>query len=442
MKYTELKDKVFDRAKEKFDDYEIFINNINTSVVSTYNEQLNKYTISESGGISFRGIKGNMEGYAYSENISEESIDYLIEMAYQSMIAVGEKENIYIYNPKEKEEANILSKKSNLSSDKKIEKILSMYDIAKSESDEIHQVDGQGVEIFEEKYIANSHKLEKYEENTYAYVYAYVILKRNDEMKSGIEFAFKDNFMDCDFEYIAKSAVNKAKREFGARAVDSGKYDIVLINEEVSSLISSLSPAFSAKNVQKKMSPLEGKLGESIASDKLTIRDLRSLPETKTTESFDDEGIETKDFEIIKNGKLLSYVHNMETAEKDNIETTANASRSYKSVSSPSIRNMVIDEGSLDFEGLLKKLNNGLLITSLQGLHSGLDPVSGVFSLPCNGFLVEEGKIKRAVNQIILSSNIEEFMKSIDEVGNDRRITLDGSYVASLLIKNISISGI
>ena len=161
MKYTKLKDKVFDRAKEKFDNYEIFINNINTSVVSTYNEQLNKYTISESGGISFRGIKGNMEGYAYSENISEQSIDYLIEMAYQSMIAVGEKENIYIYNPKEKEEANILSKKSNLSSDKKIEKILSMYDIAKSESDDIHQVDGQGVEIFEEKYIANSHKLEK-----------------------------------------------------------------------------------------------------------------------------------------------------------------------------------------------------------------------------------------------------------------------------------------
>ncbi|MEG0250010.1 MAG: metallopeptidase TldD-related protein [Peptostreptococcus sp.] len=442
MKYTELKEEIFNKAKDKFDDYEIFINNINTSVVSTYNEQLNKYTISESGGISFRGIKGNMEGYAYSENVSKESIDYLIDMAYQSMIAVGEKEEIFIYKPNQEEKINIISQKSSISSDKKIEKILSMYDLAKLESEEVHQLDGQGVEIFEDKYIANSHNLEKYEENSYSYAYAYVILKRNGEMKSGMEFAFKDNFMDCDFEYIAKSAVKKAEREFGAKAVDSGKYDIVILNEEISSLLGSLSPAFSAKNVQKKMSPLEGMLGEVIASDKLTIRDLRSLPETNVIESFDDEGIETKDLEIIKNGKLLSYVHNMETASKDGIDTTANASRSYKSVSSPSIRNMVIDGGTLDFEGLLRKMNNGLLITSLQGLHSGLDPVSGVFSLPCNGFLVENGEIKRAVNQIILSSNLKEFIKSIDEVGTDRRITLDGSYVASMLVKNISISGI
>nr|WP_279287314.1 metallopeptidase TldD-related protein [Peptostreptococcus russellii] len=357
------------------------------------------------------------------------------------MQVVGEKEKIYIYKPEKKEVISREFQSEKVESDKKIEKILGMYEVSKKMSDSIHQIEGKGVEISSRKYIANTYGLEKYEGNSYAYVYSYAILKKNDEMKSGIEFELKDNFMDCDFERIAKDAVKKAEREFGAESVESGKYKVILINDEVSSLLSALESAFSAKSVQKNMSPLKGLLNEKIAFDKLTMKDVKVLPGTNIIESFDDEGVDKKDLEIIKDGVLKSFVHNIETADKDGVETTASAARSYKSTSFPGISNLLIEAGDTDFESLLEKMGDGLLITSIQGLHSGLNPVSGEFSVPCNGFLVESGKVKRAVNQIIMSSNIKEFLNSIVEIGSDSKITLDGSYVPSIMLENINISG-
>ncbi len=441
MNYKEFKEKIFKKAKEKFENCEIYINSVNTTVVSTYDDELEKFTISETAGVSFRGIFQNMEGYSYSEDISENSIDYLIDTAYQSMQVVSEKEKIYIYKPEKKEVISREFQSEKVESDKKIEKILGMYEVSKKMSDFIHQIEGKGVEISSRKYIANTYGLEKYEGNSYAYVYSYAILKKNDEMKSGIEFELKDNFMDCDFERIAKDAVKKAEREFGAESVESGKYKVILINDEVSSLLSALESAFSAKSVQKNMSPLKGLLNEKIAFDKLTMKDVKVLPGTNIIESFDDEGVDKKDLEIIKDGVLKSFVHNIETADKDGVETTASAARSYKSTSFPGISNLLIEAGDTDFESLLEKMGDGLLITSIQGLHSGLNPVSGEFSVPCNGFLVESGKVKRAVNQIIMSSNIKEFLNSIVEIGSDSKITLDGSYVPSIMLENINISG-
>lgn len=441
MNYREFKEKIFKKAREKFDDCEIYINSTNTTVVSTYNDELEKYTISETGGVSFRGITGNMEGYSYSEDISTESIEYLIDVAYQSMQVVGEKEEIYIYRPEKEEVVTKTVSSHFIEADKKIEKILGMYETSKKFSDDIHQIDGKGVEISSKKYIANTFGLDKLEENTYSYVYSYVILKKDGDMKSGIEFEFKDNFMDCDFDRIAENAVKKAEREFGAEPVKSGVYDIILINDEVSSLLSALEPAFSAKNVQKNMSPLIGMLNKKIASEKFSMKDAVVLPETNVSESFDDEGVEKKNLEIIKDGVLNTYIHNIETSTKDGIQTTANASRSYKSTSYPGISTLVVEGGDKTFEELVEKLSNGLIITELQGLHSGLNAVSGEFSVPCNGFLVENGKIKRAVNQIIMSSNIKEFLQSISEVGSDSKITLDGSYVPSILLEKINISG-
>lgn len=442
MKYSDFKNRLFKKAKEKFEHCEIFINNASTTVVSTYNDELNKYTVSESGGVSFRGISNSMEGYAYSEDISENAIDYLIDVAYQSMEVVGEKEDIFIYKPEKEEIFSREAEVKNTDSNVKIEKILSMNKVARNLSEMVHQVDGKGVEVFEEKYIANTYGLEKYEENSYSYVYAYIILKKGEEMKSGMEFELKDTFMECDFEKIAKSAVEKAIKEFGASPVKSGKYDIILINEEVCSLLGALEPAFSAKNVHKNMSPLKGMLGSKIASEKFTMIDSKSIPETGIVESFDDEGIDKEDREIIKDGVLMTYLNNIETSKEDGVKSTANSSRSYKSTSHPSMSTMIIKEGQLNFDEMVEKMQNGLIITAIQGLHSGLNPVSGEFSVPCNGYLVENGEVKRAVNQIIMSSSLKEILTSIDEVGNDRRVTLSCSYVPSILIKGINISGL
>jgi len=103
--------------------------------------------------------------------------------------------------------------------------------------------------------------------------------------------------------------------------------------------------------------------------------------------------------------------------------------------------NFYIQPGLNKYEDLVSSMNEGLIITELEGLHSGANPVSGDFSLAAKGYYVKGGKIERPVNQITIASNFYEVLQNIEAVGEDLAFTL--SYIGSptLKIKNISVAG-
>lgn len=441
MFYTDLKDKIFTKASTKFDQCEIYINSVSDVSLQTYNDEVNQFEISETGGISFRGIVGNKEGYAYSEDISEGSIDFLINSAYQILESTDEKENIYIFKPEDKETFEKLTTKKNTDPSKMIKTLLAMNDEARKYSDEIHQVDSYYSEVFSKKYIANTYGVEKYEENQYSQSGCMVIIKKGEDMRTNREFRVANSFEDFDFNDMAKTAVELTEKDFGAKSVKSGKYDVILKDDIFASIILSLISSLSADSVQKNMSPFKKSDLESfVASGKLTILEKTKLGSLDNMSSFDGEGVYKNDFAYIDKGVLKTFAYNIETASKDGVETNASSRRSYKSRSIPSIGKIEIQPGSMSYDELVSNMKNGLVITSVQGLHSGLNAISGEFSLPCNGFLIEDGKEVRAVNQIIMSSNVKEILNSIEEIGND--MLNSGSYnIPSVWIKNINISG-
>jgi PmbA protein len=103
-----------------------------------------------------------------------------------------------------------------------------------------------------------------------------------------------------------------------------------------------------------------------------------------------------------------------------------------------------VEKGERELNEMIADLNNGILITELQGLHSGLNSVSGDFSLAALGFLIEDGKISRPVEQITVAGNYFEMLKSIEETGSDLKFGLPGGSCIgspSLKIKKLSIAG-
>ena len=92
-------------------------------------------------------------------------------------------------------------------------------------------------------------------------------------------------------------------------------------------------------------------------------------------------------------------------------------------------------------DDLLKSINNGIQITDVAGVHSGLNTISGDFSLQASGFRIENGKITTPVNLITIAGNLFDLLKNVVDVGNDSFLALNGTLTPSVVVKNVAVSG-
>ncbi|MBQ9720118.1 MAG: TldD/PmbA family protein, partial [Oscillospiraceae bacterium] len=160
---------------------------------------------------------------------------------------------------------------------------------------------------------------------------------------------------------------------------------------------------------------------------------------------FDGEGVATRPKAVIEGGRLNTLLHNLKTAHKQGVETTANASRpGYAAPVGVAPTNFYFKPTADSLEDMLKKLGDGLLITDLQGMHAGANPITGDFSLAAKGFRVRGGERAEAVAQITIAGNFYELLKAVEAVGGDLDFLAPGASCfgsPSLLISQLSVAG-
>ncbi len=264
------------------------------------------------------------------------------------------------------------------------------------------------------------------------------ILGQDGVEKGGWAIRFGRNFFDM--EGMVNEAVQAAADQFNASPVPSGEYSVILRNDAAGDLLGAFFSVFSAEAAQKGLSLLKGKEGENIASDAVSIVDDPFYPDNPR--AFDAEGVPSVRTEVVSHGRLNTLLHNLKTAAVAGCESTSNAGRSGGVINvSPS--NFYIEAGEKSLDELTQAMGDGLIITDLAGLHSGLNAVSGDFSLLARGFLVKGGKRVRSVEQITIAGNLLPLLRGIIAVGSDLRFFGLGSGIGSpsLLVDRIMISG-
>jgi PmbA protein len=123
------------------------------------------------------------------------------------------------------------------------------------------------------------------------------------------------------------------------------------------------------------------------------------------------------------------------------VESTGNGFKpSFKTAVGIAPSNFYIAAGTDSREELIAGMGDGLVITNLEGLHSGANAVSGDFSLSAEGFLVRGGKIERPVEQITIAGNFFSLLKDIEAVASD--IQFKGNVNSpSVLVRELSVAG-
>ena len=314
---------------------------------------------------------------------------------------------------------------------------------AKTLDNRVTSFGGCGIGYSKARYgIINSKGLNLENKSNLLSAYVVPIIKNGEDMHDGMGYVTANSIEDVDPKKLAQDGINEAISRIGGKSVSSGKYKAVINNEAMVSILSTFAGVFSGDAVQKGLSLLKGKEGEIIASKQVTLLDDPHLENGLASVPFDDEGVATKKKDIIHEGKLMTLLHNLKTANKGNTKSTGNGFKnSYASPVGVSPTNLYIQKGEKSFEELLKDVGEGLLITEFAGLHSGANSITGDFSLAAKGFYIKDGKKDYPVEQITVAGNFFDLLKNIEVVGSDLKFPMSSIGSPSVKITELSIAG-
>lgn len=439
MGINEFKQKLFQKAEEiGFTNYELSYSNSESFKAEIYEGAVSKYSNSTTASVSFRGLYNGKMGYCSGDRVDEIGIDFLILEALKNA-EVKEDEDEYLYEGDSSypEIPKISKALLEISAKEKIDFGKSLEREAKALDKRIQAIDYCVVQNSISKHtLANSYGLDLSYESGSALAYVGARAVEEDKVALGLELFSGRDFEKLNTKEIAKKAVDNAIAELGSTSVESGEYKIIIENTTAGSLISTFVSNFFAETAQKGLSMLNGKLNEKIASDKITIRDDYMHEKSTYARSFDSEGVSCKNKVVVENGVLKTFLHNLKSSKKDGVAPTGNGIGS-----STSYINFYVEPSGEDLDSLLAKMDNGILITSLSGLHSGANPISGDFSLQSKGFLIENGKKAAPIKNFVLSGNFYKMLKDVEQVASDLDFEYGSIGSPSLWVKGLVVAG-
>ncbi|MDD3335282.1 MAG: TldD/PmbA family protein [Eubacteriales bacterium] len=406
--------------------------------------QIIDYKSNVTGGLGFRGLKNGRMGYAATEAYDDDAIRQLIKGVIESAeLSEDTDEELLYHGGDEAPELNLYD--SSIDQAKPEEKMALLERMEAAAKAYDSRVDN-GYSIVETgKHtirIMNSVGLNRSFTENLCVLAAEPTAKENGFVATGSYQQFAHCFDALNPERVAQEAAKRAVDGLHAAPVPSGNYRVVLFNEVMCSLLGVFSTIFSAETAQKGLSLLTGKLGTTVAAPCVTLVDDPLRTDALGSRPFDAEGVPSKAHTLIDKGQFRTFLHNLKTARKDGVETTANADKAgYAATVHVAPSNLFFDQGDKSFDQLLAAVNDGLVITEVSGLHAGANQVSGDFSLLASGYTISGGKRAKPVEQITVAGNYYELLKSIRAFGNDLCFP-DGSIGSpSADVGELSVSG-
>lgn len=450
MDLNQLKQVVFEKGRSfGFSEMEIYYQADRASTVRIFKGDIDAFNIVERAGVSFRGEYQGKMGTAFTEKLDEESIVQMLQAAKENaeVTQSEEKAELFAGSEQYQEVREFSDELYNTDAATLIQTALDMEAAGLAADSRIEVLNSCSVvNMNSEVMIVNTKGLDCSTSSTMAVCQVSALAKEGDEVATAYDNAFSaTNLADLDVKAFGDRVGRDAAAKLGAQTIESDHYEIIFRNNAIATLLHTYSSIFSGSNADKGLSVLQGRLGEAVAGSNITMIDDAHFPGAPGNTPFDSEGVATGRTEVIKDGKLVSYLHNLKSAKKAGVASTGNAYKAgYRGDLTTLPNNLIIEPGSQSLDELIAGTKRGIMIIEMQGLHSGTDQISGDFSLAALGHYIEDGKIVRPVNQITVSGNFLKMLQDVEAVGSDLRFQGTGRGACgapSLKIKSLTISG-
>jgi PmbA protein len=259
-----------------------------------------------------------------------------------------------------------------------------------------------------------------------------VLVDDNGETQTGWAYALGDSPLVFDLPAAARKAAERATRLLGAVKPASKVTTVVLDPMVTAQFLGIIGSTLNGESVSKGRSIFADRIGELVASPLVTLVDDPTDSRSYYARETDGDGLAARRNVLLENGVLKMFVHDAYSARRMNTKSTGNAGGCVA---------LQLTPGTKTQEELIAGISEGVLIDSVQGLHSGVNPVSGDFSTGASGLMIRDGKTAEPVREFTIASTLQRMLLDVKEIGCDLDWLPMRATGVSLVITGVTMSG-
>lgn len=433
--------KIFRKLQEKnIQEAECRYGSSSSLSLEVFRGEISNFTTHTTSLLNLDAIIDNKLVMVNTEDLTKKGIDRLIDNLLTTAPLIEKKGGeIFKGAPKYKKFNNVNKELPLISIEKKkqlvfdIEKKIKAFDSRFSEV----QVAYEEESSVSEYQNTNGVKL-KNKNNVYT-ISAYVVIKDGEETKDSFLLFISNDFNAFDIDAFVKEVCEDAIKKLKPARLTSGKYRVVFDPSVVTILLGCYISQLNAEQILKNSSWFKDKINTQVANKRVTIIET-PLKRDINFQNADAQGVPCTNRQLIKKGVLLTYLHNLETARKFNVEPTGHAAINGLKIGIAPRSALHLKPGRLSKEELIAEVKDGVYITDLEGLHAGMNAQSGDFSMKAEGFVIKDGKLSSALDMMTVTSNLFAIFNNVKKISQNIEYIKKGISAPCLYINNVAIS--
>lgn len=424
---------------------EAYVSRDRETEVRVYDGEVEHLVAAQSEGIGIRVVRDGRVGFAYAGTLDEAAIAEVLAEARDNAeygtpdewAGLAEPDGVDVVPQRLWDERLV-----GTTTQKKVDLALELERRTCAVDPRVRVDDANYADVFVEAAVATTTGIRVRGRENGCYLSVSTLADDGDETQTGFGFSVGRAIDELDVERAAREAADRATRLLGSTKPASRRVTVVLDPFVTAQLLGVLSSTLNGENVIKGRSIFAHRVGEQVASPLVTLVDDPTDPRAYTATESDGEGLAARRNELVIDGVLRGFVHNSYSARRAGTASTGNAVRGgFRGTPGVGCLAMQLRPGTRSQAEIVASIDDGVLIQSVQGLHSGVNPVSGDFSTGAAGLLIRGGALAAPVREFTIASTLQRMLLDVAEVGGDVEWLPMRAAGVSLVIHDLTLSG-
>jgi PmbA protein len=424
---------------------EAYVSRSTSTSVKAYDGDVESLTQASSAGVGVRVIVDHREGFAYAGTLEEGVVLEALAEARDNATFGEPDEFNGLAVPDGVEPADLDLWPEHLADVPTADKVAMALELEAATKGRDPRVNGVRVAMFAnslgEGAVATSTGIRAWGRAGMAHLMVQALAVQDGETQIEAGLSVGRELTDLSIDEAADDAVLRSTRLLGSTKPSTQRLTLVLEPRMTATILGIVGAMLNGEAVLKGRSPFADRAGEAVASPLLTFVDDPTDPRSLGAEAHDGEGLARRRNELVMDGVLQGFLHNTYTGRRSGTASTGSAQRSLASTPSVGASALAVAPGTGTHEEVLASIEHGLFVTSMAGLHSGVNPVSGDFSVGVEGLMIKGGELAEPIREATIASTIQRLLLDISAVGADLEWLPDGSGGVTLVIPDVALSG-